>query len=546
VCKKKRRKNGRALTSWWFGEMVATNSPITERLVLFWHNHFTSSLRKVKWPQLLYRQNELFWQQALGNFTTLLRTIVTDPAMLMYLDGRANRVCKPNENFARELLELFTLGEGQGYTEKDIREAARAFTGWRVRPRDGFAKFILRRHDDGIKNFLNREDTIKELEIIAILLQRSRVAEHITEKLWRAFVSYEENKPVVRQLAQTFRQSGYQIRPLLKGLLLSKEFRDPVNRGTLIKSLVDLIVSVVRLMGIRMENLKCLMRFSKRLGQDLFDPPNVKGWPGGTIWITSPTLPARQQLLRRLSRSVEMASRRGTGAKMKMGKSGMTPGPAMLDPIKVLGGGSLAQLQKVVLPIALSAPSSQSSPGTVNNKQQGSRALKALLLDPAFQLKQGSKIMSQILKRRDFLALGAALPLAMGLLNALAQIGGHSGGTPNWNRTLILIELKGGNDGLNAVIPHGDPNYYRLRPHLGIPKHKVIQLTPQLGLHPSLSPLKTLWEDGSMAIVSGGGYSKPNHRRRYRRMALYSAAMMRDRFMARICVPSACATRENF
>jgi uncharacterized protein (DUF1501 family) len=134
----------------------------------------------------------------------------------------------------------------------------------------------------------------------------------------------------------------------------------------------------------------------------------------------------------------------------------------------------------------------------------------------------------------------------MGLLNALAQIGVHSGGTPNWNRTLILIELKGGNDGLNAVIPHGDPNYYRLRPHLGIPKHKVIQLTPQLGLHPSLSPLKTLWEDGSMAIVSGGGYSKPNHRRRYRRMALYSAAMMRDRFMARICVPSACATRENF
>jgi uncharacterized protein (DUF1800 family) len=374
--------------------MVATDSPLTERLVLFWHNHFTSSLRKVKWPQLLYRQNELFRQQALGNFATLLRAIVTDPAMLMYLDGRTNRVGKPNENFARELLELFTLGEGQGYTETDIREAARALTGWRVRPRDGFAKFIRRRHDNGIKLFLNRRGRFRESEIIAILLQRSRVAEHITEKLWRTFVSYKISKPTVRRLAQTFRQSGYRMRPLLRGLFLSKEFRDPANRGTLIKSPVDLIVGAVRLMGIRMDNPKWLMRFSKRLGQDLFDPPNVKGWPGGTAWITSSTLPARQQLLRRLSRGVEMASRRGTrntGAKMKMGKSGMTPGPAMLDPIKVLGGGSLAQLQKVVLPIAPTSSSSSSSlgtsPNTMNNKQKGSRALKALLLDPAFQLK---------------------------------------------------------------------------------------------------------------------------------------------------------------
>ena len=379
--RKKRRKNGRSLKAWWLQEMVVTDSPLTERLVLFWHNHFTSSLRKVKWPQLLFSQNELFRQQAMGNFATLLRTIVTDPAMLMYLDGRTNRVGKPNENFARELLELFTLGEGQGYTETDIREAARALTGWRLHPRDGFAKFIPRRHDDGAKLFLNRRGHFRESEIIAILLQRSRVSEHITEKLWRTFVSYKINKPVVRRLAQTFRQSGYRMRPLLKRLFLTKEFRNPANRGTLIKSPVDLIVGSVRLMGMRIDNAKWLMRFSKRLGQDIFDPPNVKGWPGGTAWITSSTLPARQQLLRRLSRGVEMASRRGSGAKMKMGKSRMTPGPAMVDPVKILGGGSQTQLRKVVLPIITNASAA------ADNNQSGARLLKALLLDPTYQLK---------------------------------------------------------------------------------------------------------------------------------------------------------------
>lgn len=380
--RKKRRKNGRLLKAWWFHEMVETNSPLTERLVLFWHNHFTSSLRKVKWPQLLYQQNQLFRRHAMGSFASLLRAIVTDPAMLMYLDGRTNRVGKPNENFARELLELFTLGEGQGYTEADIREAARALTGWRLRPRDGVAKFVSRRHDDGAKTFLRQRGNFRESDIITILLEQSRVAEHITEKMWRTFVSYKINKQTVRKLARIFRQSGYRIRPLLKALLMSKEFRDPANRGTLIKSPIDLIVGAVRLLDVRMNSAKPLVRFSKRLGQDLFDPPNVKGWPGGKTWITSSTLPARQQLLRRLSRGVEMASRRGKRAKMKMGKSGMTPGPAMLEPVKVLGGGSQERLQKIVLPIA---PVKHN--GDENKPIDGRKLLKALLLDPAFQLK---------------------------------------------------------------------------------------------------------------------------------------------------------------
>ena len=361
---------------------MITGSPLTERLVLFWHNHFTSSLRKVKWPQLMYRQNELFRQHAAGNFATLLRAVVIDPAMLVYLDGRANRVGKPNENFARELLELFTLGEGQGYTETDIREAARALTGWRLRQRDGTVKFISRRHDTGSKTFLNQRGRFREADIITILLEQPRLAEHITEKLWRAFVSYTIDQQTVRRLARTFRQSGYRMRPLLKGLFMSKAFRDPANRGTLIKSPVDLVVGAVRLLDLRMHNAKPLVRFTKRLGQDLFDPPNVKGWSGGTSWITSSSLPARQQLLRRLSRGVEVASRRGPNARMKMGKVGMTPGPAMLDPINVLGNGSAAQLAKIVLPIP---PVKQSNDG--DGAANGVQSLRALLLDPAFQLK---------------------------------------------------------------------------------------------------------------------------------------------------------------
>lgn len=380
--RKKRRKHGQALKAWWLREMMITGSPLTERLVLFWHNHFTSSLRKVKWPQLMYRQNELFRQHAAGNFATLLQAVVIDLAMLVYLDGRANRVGKPNENFARELLELITLGEGQGYTETDIREAARALTGWRLRQRDGTVKFISRRHDTGSKTFLNQRGRFREADIITILLEQPRLAEHITEKLWRAFVSYTIDQQTVRRLARTFRQSGYRMRPLLKGLFMSKAFRDPANRGTLIKSPVDLVVGAVRLLDLRMHNAKPLVRFTKRLGQDLFDPPNVKGWSGGTSWITSSSLPARQQLLRRLSRGVEVASRRGPNARMKMGKVGMTPGPAMLDPINVLGNGSAAQLAKIVLPIP---PVKQSNDG--DGAANGIQSLRALLLDPAFQLK---------------------------------------------------------------------------------------------------------------------------------------------------------------
>jgi len=176
-----------ALRAWWYQEMIATDSPLTERMVLFWHGHFTSSIRKVRWPALLYRQNVVLRQHALGNFRDLLHAIARDPAMLIYLDGQTNRSSRPNENFARELLELFTLGLGH-YTERDIKKAARAFSGWTVDWRTGTFAFNVRRHDGGVKEFMGRRGSFNGDDIIDILLEQPRTAEHITEKLWREFI----------------------------------------------------------------------------------------------------------------------------------------------------------------------------------------------------------------------------------------------------------------------------------------------------------------------------------------------------------------------
>ena len=299
--RKQRRAWGRDLKAWWLQEMIATSSPFTERMVLFWHNHFTSSLRKVKWPGYLYAQNALLRRHALGNFRTLVQAVVMDPAMLIYLDGRKNKARQPNENFAREVLELFTMGEGRGYTEHDIREAARAFTGWQIDRAKGRAVLRTRQHDTGIKTVLGRRGRLDGEAVVDAILARPEVAEHVTEKLWRAFVSDQPDPPTVRRLAQVFRNSGYEIEPLMKALLMSDGFRDPHNRHALIKSPVDLVVGTARLAGTRVP-VERMHKFAKAMGQDLFDPPNVKGWPGGRAWVTTASLPARERFLKRAGR----------------------------------------------------------------------------------------------------------------------------------------------------------------------------------------------------------------------------------------------------
>ena len=169
------------LKAWWLAEMLATRSPFTERMTLFWHNHFTSSLQKVRSPPLMHRQNALLRRHALGYFGELLHAVSRDPAMIVYLDSATNRRGQPNENFARELMELFTLGEGK-YSEQDIREAARAFTGWSIEPETGEYRFRPRQHDDGVKQVLGRAVRSGD-EVLDVLLAQPATAEYLAARL---------------------------------------------------------------------------------------------------------------------------------------------------------------------------------------------------------------------------------------------------------------------------------------------------------------------------------------------------------------------------
>lgn len=289
------------LREWWFREMMTTPSPLTEKMTLFWHNHFATSQQKVKFTPLLYQQNVLLRRNALGNFGTLLREIAHDPAMLIYLDGANSRKEQPNENFAREVMELFTLGEGH-YSEKDIKEAARAFTGWSVDRESG--KFMFRRgiHDYGVKTVFNKTGNFEGNEIIDLLLAKPETAEFITRKLSTEFVSPNPDETEVKRVAAIFKDSGYNIAKLMRTLLTSDAFYAPANRAALIKSPVEFVVGTLKTFEIQTPNLnlRTFVIASALLGQNVFTPPNVKGWPGGEVWINSATLLGRKQLLDRL------------------------------------------------------------------------------------------------------------------------------------------------------------------------------------------------------------------------------------------------------
>ncbi len=295
-------REGLELRGWWVAEMLATPSPLTERMTLFWHNHFVSSQQKVKLAELMYRQNVSLRANALGNFGDMLHAIARDPAMVIYLDSAQNRKGTPNENFAREVMELFTLGEGN-YSEQDIKEAARAFTGWSIDRNTGqymFRRFI---HDDGSKTVLGKTGNLDGDQVLDILLAQPQAAEFITRKLWREFVSPDPEEIEVKRIARRFRDSRYDIRVALYALLTSDAFYAKDNRGTLIKSPVDLVVGTLRQFDFKPAQTLPFAVAAAGMGQNLFSPPNVKGWPGQDTWINSSTLLARKQFLDRVFRA---------------------------------------------------------------------------------------------------------------------------------------------------------------------------------------------------------------------------------------------------
>jgi len=399
------QERARELRNWWVEEMLVTDQPFVERMTLFWHNHFTSSLQKVNFTPAVYRQNLLFRRHAMGNFATLLHAVAKDPAMLLYLDGAQNKAGQPNENFARELLELFTLGEGH-YTEADIKAAARAFTGWGIDRDTGAFRAYPALHDKGEKTFFGRTGAFTGDDILSMILEKPGVSEWITGKLWREFVSLKPDDGEIKRLAAIFREARYEMKPLLRALFLTPAFRDPANRGALIKSPIELVVGTVRLLGLPVPEKTRLVRALQAIGQVPFDPPNVKGWPGGEAWITTNTLLMRQQILRRMVEATTVAPMGGPmqmapakpgrrtdrreqmdGRDEVMMEPERTPvegrslrsagGSARLGP--TLAGLDGATLRRALLPVPPQMP--------LEEGMTAGEAVARLLLDPGYQLK---------------------------------------------------------------------------------------------------------------------------------------------------------------
>ncbi len=301
-------ERGLELREWWYREMLDTPSPLTEKMTLFWHCHFATSQQKVRVPQLMYRQNATLRRNALGNFGALVHEMARDPAMVIYLDSAQNRKEQPNENFAREVMELFTLGEGN-YGERDIKEVARAFTGWSLDRESG--EFVFRRgiHDFGSKTVLGRTGDFDGDAVLDIMLANPQAAEFIARKLWKELISDTPDVEEVHRFARLFRNSRYDVKTLLRAMLTSDEFYAPENRAALIKSPVELVVGTLKQFDIEAPTLRPFVIAGALLGQNVMAPPNVKGWPGGETWINSGTLLGRKQLMDRLFRADDRSER---------------------------------------------------------------------------------------------------------------------------------------------------------------------------------------------------------------------------------------------
>ncbi|MGS2721097.1 DUF1800 domain-containing protein [Paraglaciecola aestuariivivens] len=289
---RQRRQMGRELKYWWFRQMVNNSAPLQEKLTLFWANHFTSSLEKVKWPAALLQQNLTLRTHALGNFRDMLKAILRDPAMLVYLDNANSKKQAPNENLSRELLELFTLGEGQ-YTEQDIKELARALTGASVNRKTGQYMFRKGFHDASSKLIFAERANFTPDDVADLILRQPQVAGFITDKLWRFFIDEQPDPVAIDKLSEIFVQHDFAFKPLLTELFLQDAFW--AASGKQVKSPMELMVGAVQLFSLPMLKPQIVLKASKGMGQDLFSPPHVKGWAGGYAWYSSTNLALRER-----------------------------------------------------------------------------------------------------------------------------------------------------------------------------------------------------------------------------------------------------------
>ena len=293
-----RRKAFSLAVSWWLDRMLQTPDPFVERMVYFWHNHFTSAIEGGITPAMMVAQNNLFRTHALGSFADLTHEIARDPAMLLYLNGNQNRKAHPNENFARELMELFTLGVGN-YTEQDVRESARAFTGWVLSRDTGVASFVPRLHDDGPKTFLGQTGDFSGDDVIDVIMHQDATAAFVARKVLRHFVYDDPEPELIDAVAASFRAGRYDVGALMNTLLRSNVFYSARAYRSLVKSPVELVVGTLRTIGVTASTPRIIGAMNA-MNQLLMHPPNVAGWPGGAQWLNQGTILARLNFLNQL------------------------------------------------------------------------------------------------------------------------------------------------------------------------------------------------------------------------------------------------------
>jgi len=294
------------LRGWWLQRMADPLTAAREKVVLFLHGHFATSEEKVKNPAVLYQQNRMFREKALGPWSDLVLGVAQDPAMLIYLDGARSRPEQPNENFARELFELFTLGEGN-YTEKDIQEAARAFTGWSVRLRgrpgeamdeETHAPTFLnnpRWHDGKSKKIFGKTGNFDGADVVRLTLEQPAASRWITGKLWRFYAGAAPSENLHQELVASWEENKGQVRPFLQAMWTHPEFYAPELARQRVKSPVEWLIGLCRQLERPLPAPALASEITAQLGQKLFAPPNVKGWDGGITWINTASLERRYE-----------------------------------------------------------------------------------------------------------------------------------------------------------------------------------------------------------------------------------------------------------
>jgi uncharacterized protein (DUF1800 family) len=414
---------GQQLRGWWLYCMLQGGHPLREKMVLFWHGHFATSIAKVQDPALMFRQNCLLRDHALGKFGPLLRAISRDPAMLVWLDSNSNVKEHPNENYARELMELFSLGVGH-YSEKDVREAARCFTGWHSRGNN--FHFEAAAHDGGTKTVLGQTGDWDGDDVVRFVLGRPDAARFLVRKLYQYFISDNASPPdsFLEPLCDSFRQSDYDVRALIKTILASRHFYSEYAFRQRIKSPVEFVLGAVQSVYRRYDTghpdyrplpQQAFVSLPGAMGQILFEPPNVKGWPGGRAWLNTSTVLARDNFAEALTRgtlwgnlatagaafSASGAARLSAGPETSAAPSDEPVPPRAFDPARVLGeetAGSPEDLVRVLLDVYVPGgirPAARAklvefvgegNPGGSERDRRAREVVHAILTMPEYQL----------------------------------------------------------------------------------------------------------------------------------------------------------------